>query len=222
MINKFFPRRIINIINLFKAEPWPWALYLILIWMINKIRGIIFSIILNAPRINIGKDCYIRGINYIKFGSNIFIFKGLWLEAINNYRGQVFVPRISIGNRVAFSNGVHISCINSIEIGDDVLFGSHVYISDHNHGSYSGISQSMPSESPADRQLSPGGPVVIEGNVWIGNNVVILGPAKIGFGAILAANSIVSGDIPGSTIMGGIPARPLKQFNCMHSVWRKV
>ena len=211
-----------NFINLFSGEPFIWALYLLLIISFRRLRSIVFEKILNAPHINVGPNCYIRGVKHINFGENIFIFRGLWLEAINSYRGQVFTPDISIGNGVAFSDGVHISCTESIIIGNNVLFGSHIFVADHNHGRYSGEAQSSPLEPPADRELALGGPVIIEDNVWIGNNVVILGPAKIGAGSILAANSVVSGDIPGSTIIGGVPAKPLKEFSSTYCAWIKV
>jgi acetyltransferase-like isoleucine patch superfamily enzyme len=105
----------------------------------------------------------------------------------------LFDPQIIIGDHVCFSDGVHISSIASISIGSHTLFGSRIYVSDHNHGIYRGDTQSSPDEAPAHRLLGGGGPVVIGANVWIGDNSVIIGPATIGKGAIVGANSVVRG-----------------------------
>ena len=191
-------------------------------WMFAKLRSAFYSNLLNAPKLNVGPGCSIRGMRRISIGRNVSIYGGLWLEAVQNYRGQSFAPNISIGDRVSFSKDVHVTCIERIEIGDGVLFGSRVYVSDHNHGRYSGERQSHPSESPAERELAPGGPVIIEDNVWIGDNVVIVGPVRIGAGTIVAANSVVKGDTPPSMMIAGAPAKPIKQFNPKKKVWSKV
>jgi lipopolysaccharide O-acetyltransferase len=95
-------------------------------------------------------------------------------------------------------------------------------IADHNHGSYSGRNQSVPWIPPALRHLGGGGPVFIGENVWIGDNVTIIGPVKVGDGAVLGANAVVNRDVAPETIVGGIPARPLKQFASSSNMWEKL
>jgi lipopolysaccharide O-acetyltransferase len=63
---------------------------------------------------------------------------------------------------------------------------------------------------------------VIGENVWIGDNSVILGPATIGRGAIVGANSVVRGVVPPDTIVAGAPAKPIKIFNPKTGTWDKV
>jgi acetyltransferase-like isoleucine patch superfamily enzyme len=63
--------------------------------------------------------------------------------------------------------------------------------------------------------------VVIEENVFIGDNVSILGPVRIGYGAVIAANSFVTSDVPPNMIVGGSPARPLKQFELSSMSWKR-
>jgi len=117
---------------------------------------------------------------------------------------------------------VHISAIASIAIGNHCLFGSRIYVSDHNHGSYRGEQQSSPEEPPIHRLLGGGGPVVIGENVWIGDNSVIIGPATIGRGAIVGANSVVRGVVPSNTMVAGTPAKPIKIFNSKTGSWDKA
>ena len=163
----------------------------------------------------------IKGSKYIVFGRNFSAGRQLWLEAVVNYQGQHFRPRIEIGDEVAVSDNVHLTCINYIAIRKHVLIGSKVYIADHNHGLYSGTEQSHPALPPAARRLG-GGPVEIGENAWIGDNVTIIGPAIIGEGAILAANSVITRDVQPRTIVAGAPARVVKRYRTETSSWENV
>ncbi|THH04936.1 hypothetical protein EW145_g5155 [Phellinidium pouzarii] len=53
-------------------------------------------------------------------------------------------------------------------------------------------------------------PIVIGDDVWIGGNVVIIGPCTIGNGVTIAAGAVVKGDIPNDVVIGGIPAKIIK------------
>ena len=182
----------------------------------------VMAFLLKAPGLQLGPGCRIIGGRHISFGRNIYVERNLWLEAVTSYRSQRFNPEITIGDHVCFSDGVHISSIASIAIGSHSLFGSRIYVSDHNHGIYRGEPQSSPEEAPANRLLGGGGPVVIGENVWIGDNSVIIGPATIGRGAIVGANSVVRGVVPSNTIVAGAPAKPIKIFNSKTGSWDKA
>jgi len=188
-----------------------------------KIKSSIYSKLLDAPGINIGSGSQIFGKKFIKFGKAVSAHKNLWLEAVSEYNGIKYQPNIILGDRVKMSSGVHITAINKIEICSDVLLGSNVYISDHNHGNYSRQSDvhSNPSERPAERTLYSSGSVLIGDNVWIGDNVNIVGPVIIGVGAIIASNSVVRSDVASETIVAGIPAKPIKKFNHDSKKWEK-
>jgi lipopolysaccharide O-acetyltransferase len=155
-------------------------------------------------------------------GKNFRVVEGLWLEAVHKYCDQELTPRIIIGENVSISRWSHISAITHIEIGSQTLIGSNVFIADHNHGLYSGTAQSSPMIPPAHRELGSGGPVIIGENVWIGDNATILGPAQIGYGAIIGANAVVTCDIAPETIVGGIPARPIKRYSRSSGSWNRL
>lgn len=58
------------------------------------------------------------------------------------------------------------------------------------------------------------GPIILEDDVWIGENCIILSGVKIGQGAVIAAGAIVTNDIPPYAIAGGVPAKVIKyRFN---------
>jgi acetyltransferase-like isoleucine patch superfamily enzyme len=204
------------------AEPLLWGIWLIVRQLFLKIKSRILSIILHAPGIYLGPGCIIRGVKRISFGRGIYANRDLWLEAVTKYLDQEFFPAITIEDNVSFSDGVHITSIQRIVIKRNVMMGSRIFISDHNHGIYRGENQSLPAEPPVKRQLGGGGPVEIGENVWVGDNVAILGPAIIGKSAIIAANSVVRGDVPENTIVAGAPAKIIKQFNPNTGEWERV
>jgi len=204
------------------ADPLPWALWLLLRRMASKLKSGWLARVFHAPNLYLGPGCIIQGSRFIHFGSNLYAQGNLWVHAVSTWDHQQFHPFVSFGNHVSFSERVHITSIERIEIGNYVLVGSGVYIGDHHHGSYSGEHQSDPDIPPIHRPLAGGGPVLIEDEVWIGDNSVIIGPVSIGRGAIIGANSVVRRDIPERTIVAGAPARPIKRFNPATSQWERI
>lgn len=170
----------------------------------------------------IGYGARVIGSRAISVRGRAYINRDCWMEAVHHFRGQRFSPWISIGKGFSVSDRLHLSCVERIEIGDDCLLGSGVYISDHNHGAYSGPVQSSPDIAPVDRELVFAGAVKIGSRVWIGDNVVIIGPARIGDGAVIGAHSIVKGDVPPNSVAVGAPAVVRKLFNASTGRWEAV
>jgi acetyltransferase-like isoleucine patch superfamily enzyme len=208
--------------RLFEANPTGVGLLLIAARSWNGMTSFAIANMLGAPGLYLGSGCRVIGGRHISFGRGVYAERNLWLEAVTAFRSQRFRPQIAIGDEVCFSDGVHVSSIESITIGRGCLFGSRIYVSDHNHGVYHGERQSRPEEPPGHRQLGGGGPVVIGENVWIGDNSVIVGPATIGKGAVVGANSVVRGIVPANTIVAGVPAKPIKVFNSTTGTWDRA
>ena len=87
----------------------------------------------------------------------------------------------------------HITSINEIIIGDNLLCGRWVTISDNSHGQTDSESLQL---SPIERNLYSKGPVRIGRNVWIGDKATILPNVSIGDGAVIGANTVVTKDVP--------------------------
>jgi len=150
----------------------------------------------------------LSGEKYISVGDRTFIASGVQLTAWDCHNGNHFSPSIIIGSHCAIRENCHITAINSIIIGDHLLTGNNVLITDNSHGMSTMSHMSMPV---TERPLYSKGPVVIGKNVWLGNNVCIMSGVTIGDGAIIGANSVVTHDIPAYCIAAGIPAQVVKQ-----------
>ena len=146
----------------------------------------------------------IIGHRYISIGNNFTSGNGLRIEAYDTYCNERFNPEIIIGNNVAMNMDCHIACINKIEIGDNVLMASRIFITDHFHGS---SDRSDLDKVPALRSLTSKGSVIIGENVWIGEGVVIFPGVTIGKGSIIGANAVVTSSFAENSIVAGVPAR---------------
>lgn len=149
------------------------------------------------------------GLQYISVGDSTFIASGVQLTAWDSHNGIRYTPSIVIGNNCSFRENCHITAINSIHIGDNLLTGTNVLVTDNSHGQSIREHMCLPF---AERPLYSKGPVVIGNNVWLGNNVCIMPDVTIGDGAIIGANSVVTHDIPAYAVAVGIPAKVVKQM----------
>lgn len=127
-----------------------------------------------------------------------FFYLTAWPELVKN------IPALKIGENCSFGAYNHITCTNEITIGNHCLTGKWVTISDNNHGD---TSLGSLKKNPSQREPVSKGPVVIEDNVWIGDKATILSGVKIGKGAVVAANAVVTKDVPAFCVVAGNPAK---------------
>ena len=150
-------------------------------------------------RISIGDNSHI--------GSHCIL--GCWKQ-YNAFDGQqIFNPEIIIGDNCSIGEYSQITAVSRITIGDGLLTGRFVYIGDNSHG---GLSFEESQIRPALRPLQSKGEIVIGNNVWIGDKVTILGGVTIGDNVIIAANAVVTKDLPNNCVAAGIPAHIIKQI----------
>jgi acetyltransferase-like isoleucine patch superfamily enzyme len=147
------------------------------------------------------------GGSYISIGDKTSFGTRATLTAWDKYGLDRFCPEIIIGNNVSIGDDSHITAINRIEIGNNVLTGKKITITDNAHGKSNLESLMLP---PTHRKLYSPGPIFIEDGVWIGDKVTILANVRIGKNAIIGSNAVVTKDIPANSVAGGIPARIIK------------
>ena len=143
---------------------------------------------------------------YIRIGAGTMIGPRVTLSA-GMAPGQRCVSEtvVAIGDRCLIGAGSAIVGHLSIEIGDDVWTGHHVYVTDQNHG-YEDL------DRPISVQQQPERPVRIGDGSWIGYGSVVLPGATIGRHVVIAANSVVNGEIPDFTVAAGSPARVVRDL----------
>mgnify|MGYP001404532548 CR=1 FL=1 len=158
-------------------------------------------------KVSFNQQAVINGKGSVIIGDKVSI--GYKLGG-NYYKNRSeFQPRykdavIEIGDEVAFNNNIFICCAQRVKIGNNCLVGEGVTILDFEaHGT-----------SPYNRhKLGNKKEVIIGNNVWIGSKVIILKGAKIGDNSIIAAGSVVLGkEYPSNVIIGGNPARIIKEI----------
>lgn len=142
--------------------------------------------------------------NFIK--KNFLILMGSKVGKWNTFYPGISIKtgrNLTIGNYVDIASGVRLGTDGGLEIGDRTLIGFGAMILTGNH------------EIPVDRQPIFYGKhvrkkVIIQKDVWIGGNAVILPGVTIGEGAVIAAGSVVTKDVLPFSIVGGVPAKPIK------------
>jgi len=153
-------------------------------WMLNVV-------ISNVPWI-IVRNWYYRWVCGISIGEGTEIWGGV------RFAGGA-MNKISIGAHCSIPHYAFFVAGEGITIGDHVVFGHAVelYTSDHD-----------PDDPAFSRRDAP---IMIHNRAWIGSRVVILKGVTIGEGAVVAAGSVVTRDVQPFTIVGGNPARVIRE-----------
>lgn len=105
---------------------------------------------------------------------------------------------LTLGSGFLNNNG-KISCFEKITIGDDVKISEDVLIRDSDN------------HTVLREGYKKSASIHIGNHVWIGVRAVILKGVTIGDGAIIAAGAVVTKDVPQNTLVGGVPARVIKE-----------
>ena len=151
----------------------------------------------------------LSGEEYISVGDDCTFYSDVELTAWSEYKSQHFTPNIVIGNACTIRCRNHITAINSIVIGDNLLTGNDVLLTDNAHGTFT---KEQLTYRPQDRPLSTKGELRIGSNVWIGEGAAVIGAVTIGNGVVIAARSVVTKDVPDYCMVAGVPAKILKRL----------
>lgn len=149
------------------------------------------------------------GEEFISIGKNVSLGRRSCITAWD--KGSITKPRISIGDNTDIGDDCHITSTNNISIGDNVLFGKKITVTDNSHGRCDNYDELC--MHPSSREVFSKGEVIIKNNVWVGDKVTVLSGVTLGEGCIIGANSVVTCDIPSYSIAVGIPAKVIKKFN---------
>ncbi len=127
---------------------------------------------------------------------------------INNGVGDVIIGN---NTRIGMSNVI----IGPVKIGNDIMFAQNIVASGLNHV-YEDINIPIADQAVFTSQIT------IEDEVWIGANAVITAGVTIGKHSVVAGGSVVVKDVPPYSIVGGNPAKLLKQYNKDSGEWERI
>ena len=141
------------------------------------------------------KSLYLRILFGARIGRRVVYYPGIWIFTGRN---------LSLGDDVDLAKGVLITTDGGVSIGHRTLVGYGTLILSANH--------KIPAKP--GRIFNAGhekAAVTIASDVWVGANCTILPGMTIGEGAIIAAGSIVNKDVPPFSMVGGVPARVIRE-----------
>ena len=170
-----------------------------------------FGMWLRFHGVECGSDLHLEGkfpaiINEgkMRLGNRVVIRAPIHRTELSTGHGA----RLTIGANSYINQGSTISASQLIEIGERCLIGEFVAIHDSNF-----------------HPLQPGelirtAPIRIGHNVWIGHRATILAGVTIGDHAVIGAGAIVTRVVPPRTVVGGVPAKVIRTFDCPDD-WRR-
>lgn len=210
------------------------TLYALLGWIPSLIgiglRGIFYRLIVNMNGwAAIENGVRLRYADRIKLGSGAYLDQGTYLHACPN--------GIEIGENTIIMHGAILHVYNfrelphsGIRIGRDslvgeysvirgqggVVIGDRVYTSPFTQIIAVNHVFSDPTRPFVEQGITAEG-IVIEDDVWLGAGAIITDGVRVGKGAVVAAGAVVTRDVPPYTVVGGVPAKPIKTIDGVSS-----
>jgi len=138
----------------------------------------------------------LQGTRRVSLGRQLHVYPGQYWETQSG-------GSVHIGDGVVLSRGVHLVAHAGVHIGAGTMIGEYASVRDANHRRGAGLLRDSGHVASA---------VTIGRNVWIGRGAAVLAGVTIGDDAVVAANAVVTRDIPAGAVVGGVPARPLRQM----------
>lgn len=190
------------------------------------LRGLFYRFILHMEGLAaIENNVRLRFSNYIKLGHGVYLDQGTYLHAcpkgIDIGRGTIVMhgailhvynfrnlPQsgIKIGRNCLIGEYSIIRGQGGVQIGDRVYTSPYTQIIAVNHVF------DDPNLPFVEQGITAQG-IIIEDDVWLGASTIVTDGVRIGKGAVVAAGAVVTKDVPPHTVVGGVPAKPIKAID---------
>ncbi|HET6822706.1 MAG TPA: DapH/DapD/GlmU-related protein [Anaerolineales bacterium] len=193
------------------------------------LRGLFYRLIMHMDgAAAIESRVRLRFANYIRLGHGVYLDEGVYLHAcprgidigpgtivmhgavlhVYNFRN---IPHsgIKIGRNSLIGEYTVIRGQGGVQIGDRVYTSPFTQIIAVNHVF------DDPKRPFVEQGITAEG-IVIEDDVWLGSGAIITDGVRVGKGAVIAAGAVVTKDVPPHTVVGGVPAKPIKTIDGEH------
>jgi acetyltransferase-like isoleucine patch superfamily enzyme len=186
-----------------------------LLRLADRIRTGLFTTMIRNGFRYFGKRSVIRppaslhGTGRIEIGNDVCIGRNAWLLAHEEGPSRADTVLL-IGDGCRFGDGLFLSACAQVRIGNRVLAGRYLHISDHQHA------HADPGLAVMDQGITGARAVTIGDGSWIGQGVVVCPGVSIGEHAVIGANSVVRSDIPARSVAAGAPAKVIRTLQPTH------
>ncbi len=161
-----------------------------------RARIVLRGCTLDGPRVRLRGNPHVSAKGRVRIGDNVSIHSFLHRVQLSAGKGA----ELTIGEDTFINNGVVLSAREKVHIGKRVQIAPHVIAMDCD---YHGVE---------DRSESPTAPIIVEDDVWLATRCTLLKGVRIGRGSVVAAGAVVTKDVPPYTLVGGVPARPIRSL----------
>lgn len=156
----------------------------------------------------IGRPIWISGLKKISIGNRVRIFPGLRMEAINE-------GTIEINENTAIGQNFHCTSAGKLVIGKDVTILGNVFITNIDH-EYRNLGQHILRQPINIKET------IIGDNCFIGYGASIQAGTRLGKHCVVGTNAVVRGDFPDYSVIVGVPAKIIRQYNFETKEWERV
>ncbi|HEY2043533.1 MAG TPA: acyltransferase [Jatrophihabitans sp.] len=180
----------------------PW--YLLRYWRFLRFR-------IANPHITTAGFVFIgRGVElYARPGYGRLIL-GRWVHLGDGTSLRCHEGTLQIGDKVVFGRHDVVNCYLDVSVGAASIIADMVYIADFDH-----IFDN--ADVPIKDQGIAKSPVRIGADVWLGTKATVVRGSAVGQGSVVAANAVVTRNLPAYSIAAGVPARVLRSRRDEHS-----
>lgn len=187
-----------------------------------RLRGVVWY----QRKIFIGRNCTVLNKSNIIFGKNVTIDHNTFIDGYASEK-LVFGDNVKIGDHSLVTCTSHLSkygkglkignnsavgrftefgASGGIEIGNDVIMGAYISFHSENHN-FADRSRLIREQGVTSVGIKLGN------NIWVGAKATFLDGCVVGNNSVVAAGAVVTGVFPDNSIVGGVPAKILKNLD---------
>ena len=193
--------------------------------LINRGTMLIRGIIKTRHKVFIGRNSKILNVGNISFGKSVTIGSyceidgyasekiilgdcvkiGSYSKLLSTSHFSKFGKGLIMGSNSAIGDFTHFGAPGGIVIGNDVIMGSYISFHSENHN-FADTSKLIREQGVSSKGI------VLGNNIWVGAKVTFLDGCEVGDNSVVAAGAVVTGKFPKNSIIGGVPARVIKNI----------